>query len=312
MLSEPEIAVIIPCLNEEATIAKVIRDFRQHLPHAKIYVCDNDSTDNTAAIASAEGAIVVREKRRGKGYVVQSMFRKVDADLYLLVDGDDTYPANKVRGLIQPIADDQADIVIGSRLMISSDSEMRLLNRFGNKMFLFVLNSVFGTQLTDVLSGYRVMTRDFVKNVPILSQGFEIEAELTVRALERGYRTIEMPISLKKRPEGSSSKIRIFQDGLRILMTIFSLFQDYRPLTFFGLIGGTLIVAGLIPGLIVIDEFLRTGLILKMPSAVLAVGLVLSGLLSIVLGLILTTISRRFQEIEYQFRMLNDRLTRLQ
>jgi len=305
MLSEPDIAVIIPCLNEEASIAKVIGDFQQQLPAADIWVFDNDSTDKTALIATQAGAIVVEEKRRGKGHVVRSMFRTVDSDIYVLVDGDDTYPADRVHQLLEPVLDNRADVVVGTRLTGEAHSDFNRLNRFGNQLFAFLLNRIFGTNLTDILSGYRIMNRDFVKNVPVLSTGFEIETELTIQALEKGYRVTEIPIELRKRSPESKSKIRVFRDGFRILATIFLLFRDYKPLTFFGMIGIVLILCGLIPGGMVIGEYLRTGLVLRMPSALLAVGLVLSGTVSLTVGIVLNAIHRSFLEIEYRLRMLS-------
>lgn len=304
-MSGYRVAVLIPCLNEEKTIGKVIGDFQQQLPAADIYVFDNGSTDDTALIAKQLGAIVVEERRRGKGFVVQSMFRTVDSDIYVLVDGDDTYPADSVHQLLEPVLDNRADVVVGTRLTGEAHRDFNRLNRFGNQLFAFLLNRFFGTNLTDILSGYRIMNRDFVKNVPVLSTGFEIETELTIQALEKGYRVMEIPIQLRKRSPESKSKIRVFRDGFRILATIFLLFRDYKPLTFFGVIGIVLTLCGLIPGGVVIGEYLRTGLVLRMPSALLAVGLVLSGTVSLTVGVVLNTIHRRFLEIEYRLYMLS-------
>jgi glycosyltransferase involved in cell wall biosynthesis len=299
------VAVLIPCLNEESTVAKVVKDFKQQLPSADIYVFDNDSTDDTALVSEQAGAIVVEEKRRGKGHVVQCMFRRADADIYVLVDGDDTYPADRVGQLLEPILDNTADVVVGTRLTSGSDSELAGLNRLGNRLFVFVLNRIFGTKLTDILSGYRVMNRDFVKGVPVLSTGFEIETELTIQALEKGYRIAEIPVRLRARTAASKSKIRIFRDGFRILATIFLLFRDYKPMTFFGSIGIALLICGLIPGVVVIYEYVHTGLVLRMPSALFAVGLVLCAAVSLTVGTILNTIHRRFLEIEYRLHMLS-------
>jgi glycosyltransferase involved in cell wall biosynthesis len=298
-----KIAILIPCFNEELTIAKVVRDFRAQLPAADIYVFDNNSTDHTVEYAEQAGAQIFHERRQGKGFVVQSMFEQVEADTYVLVDGDDTYPAAEVHKLIEPILQGKAEMVVGSRLMPSSESEFRLLNKIGNGFFLQVINSIFKVKLSDVLSGYRAFSREFVKSIPVFGGGFETEVELTVKALARGYRITELPVSLTARPEGSYSKIRIVPDGFVILNTILSLVRDYKPLTFFGAVGLLLIVMGFVPGTVVIVEFIKTGLVPKLPSAVLAVGLVLSGMLLIVVGLVLHTITRRFQEMEHQLRL---------
>ncbi len=302
--SEPRVAVIVPCYNEELTIRQVVKDFLVQLPNAKIYVFDNNSTDGTVEEARAAGAVVARELRQGKGYVVQSMFQQVDAEIYVMVDGDATYDPTEVHALIQPVVNREADMVVGSRLHDCSKSEFRPLNRIGNNIFLSVLNFVFGVRLTDILSGYRVFSREFVKQIPLFAGGFQIEAELTVKALERRYRVVEIPINLSQRPEGSYSKIRHFHDGIGILQMILSLFRDYKPLTFFGTLGALLAIAGLIPGFSVVIEFLHTGLVPRLPSAVLAVGLVLSGMLVTAVGLMLHTTVRRFQELEYQLRLM--------
>ncbi|MGD0512878.1 MAG: glycosyltransferase [Terriglobales bacterium] len=301
---KPKIAILIPCYNEELTVAQVVRDFRQELPDADIYVFDNNSSDRTVEIARAAGARVAFEHRQGKGYVVQAMFRDVEADIYVMVDGDNTYPAAEVHKLIAPVLAGEADVVVGSRLTNQSQSEFRALNRLGNRFFLGTINLIFKVKLSDILSGYRAFNRKFVKNIPLFGGGFETETELTIKTLARGYRVIELPIDLRARPEGSFSKIRIMQDGFLILNSILTLLRDYKPLTFFGSIGLLLILLGLIPGIVVIVDFVKTGLVPRLPSAVLAVGLVLSGLLSIVVGLVLHTIARRFQELDYQLKIL--------
>lgn len=302
----PSVAVLIPCYNEELTIGTVVRSFREQLPHAKIYVFDNNSTDRTIAEAKAAGALISSERRQGKGYVVQSMFGRVDADIYVMVDGDGTYPAEEIHKLLAPVLADEADMVVGSRLHEQSDSQFKSLNRFGNRLFLSLVRSTFKVEITDMLSGYRVFNRNFVKGVPLFGGGFETETELTIKALERGYRIVEVPVNLTNRPSGSFSKIRIVNDGFRIVNTILTLLRDYKPLTFFGSSGIVLILLGTIPGLIVIFEFFETGLVLRLPSAVLAVGLVLAGLLAITVGLVLHTIVRRSQEFDYQLRKLLD------
>lgn len=301
---KPKIAILIPCYNEELTVGQVIQDFRQQLPEADVYVFDNNSSDRTVEVAKSAGAHVAHERRQGKGYVVQAMFRDVEADIYVMVDGDNTYPANEVQKLIAPVMAGEADMTVGSRLAAQSQSEFKALNRLGNRFFLNTINFIFKVKLSDILSGYRAFNRKFVKNIPIFGGGFETETELTIKALARGYRVVELPVDLKARPEGSFSKIRILQDGFLILNSILTLFRDYKPLTFFGSIGLFLIFLGLIPGTLVIVEFVRTGLVPRLPSAVLAVGLVLAGLLSMVVGIVLHTIARRFQELDYELKIL--------
>jgi len=299
--------VLIPCLNEIGAIKKVITDFKKELPEAEIIVFDNGSTDGTPQAAEKLGARVLYEKRRGKGYVVQSMFQHVDADIYVMVDGDDTYPAERVRSLIEPVINDEADMAIGSRMTSSSRSQFQLLNRLGNIFFLRLINILFHAHLTDILSGYRAMNRRIVKGLPLFEKGFAIEAELTMKSLERGYRLVDVPVDLRQRSEDSQSKIKLFSDGMRILATVLALFRDYKPLTFFGLIGLFFMLLGLIPGFRSIIGFWQTGMVQYFPSAILAVGLELTGLLSITAGLILHTIDRRFNELEHFIQVVGDR-----
>jgi glycosyltransferase involved in cell wall biosynthesis len=298
------VAVVVPCYNEELTIAKVVRDFRRELPHAQIYVFDNNSRDGSAEAARMAGAYVIFERRQGKGYVVQRMFSDVEADLYVMTDGDGTYPPDEVHKLIAPVLNGEADMVVGSRLMKQSHSQFKTLNHIGNRMFLGAINVIFRVQLSDILSGYRAFSREFVKNIPLLTGGFETETELTIKALGHHYRIVEVPVDLSPRPKGSFSKIRILHDGWKILNTILGLFRDYKPLTFFGTLGLFFIGLGLIPGMIVVVEFLKTGLVPRLPSALLAVGLILSGLLSITAGLVIHTMVRRFQELEHQLQVM--------
>jgi glycosyltransferase involved in cell wall biosynthesis len=305
------IAILIPCFNEDKTIARVVRDFRSELPDADIYVYDNNSTDNTVKEARAAGAIVRNESRQGKGNVIRSMFRQIDADYYVMVDGDGTYPADMVHEIIKPVVSGEADMVCGSRLHTQSASNFKRLNLAGNRLFNFLLNSLFRVRITDILSGYRAFTREVVKSLPVLSRGFEIETELTLKAIERNYRIVEIPVSLSERPEGSSSKINIVRDGILIFNTIFALLRDYKPFTAFGGFGLFLMILGLIPGIFVIYEFAVTGTILHIPSAILAVGLVLSGALLIFTGLTLHSIARRFQELDRRLQGMFDVLMRI-
>lgn len=302
---KPKIAILIPCYNEELTVAQVVEEFREQMPDADTYVFDNNSTDRTVEVARKAGAQIGFERRQGKGYVIQSMFRDIEADYYVLVDGDHTYPSAEVHRLLAPVLAGEADMSVGSRLTNQSQSEFKIFNRLGNRFFLRAINFIFKQNLSDILSGYRAFNRKFVKNTPIFGGGFEIETELTIKALEHGYRIVELPIDLRARPEGSSSKIRILQDGFLILSSILTLCRDYKPLTFFGSIGLFLLLCGIIPGTAVVWQFARTGLVLHLPLAVLAVGFVLSGLLTILVGLVLHTIARRFQELDYQLKVLS-------
>ena len=300
-----KIAVIIPCLNEELTVGKVIGDFRRILPDADIYVIDNNSTDSTATIALENGATIITEKQQGKGIAVRKSFRKIEADIYILVDGDDTYPAEDVNSLLAPILDDTADIVVGSRLSSMANSSFRLRNRLGNMFFRLTINVLFKASLTDILSGYRVMTRDFVKRMQILARGFEIETELTIMALNRGFRIVEVPVDLRPRPSDSNSKIRIVSDGLKILLEIISLFCYYKPLSFFGGLGLVILITSFLTWV-----FRGTDSSVGSFAPTLSIGLALTGLLSISVGGILHVMTRRFQELDQRLDLLNDEITR--
>ena len=306
-----KIAILIPCFNEEKTIAGVVKDFKSQLPDADIYVYDNNSSDNTVKEAMAAGAIVRRESRQGKGNVIRSMFRQIDADFYVMVDGDGTYPADRVHEIIKPVISGDADMVCGSRLHTQSASNFKRLNLAGNRLFNFLLNSLFKVRITDILSGYRAFTREVVKSLPVLSRGFEIETELTLKAIERNYRIVEIPVNLSERPEGSASKIHIVRDGILIFNTIFALLRDYKPFTAFGAAGLFFILLGLVPGIVMIHEFLATGTLLHIPSVILSVGLVLSGTLLVFTGLTLHTIARRFQELDRRLQGMYDVLMRI-
>lgn len=293
----PKITVVIPCYNEEKTIKKVILDFKKELPAAEIIIYDNNSTDDSAKLANVAGAKILFEKQQGKGNVVKAIFDNINSDIYIMVDGDDTYPANEVHKLIQPIIKNEADMVVGNRLENISNQSLRPLHQFGNKAFLFILNLLFRTSLRDIFSGYRVMNRDFVKNTPLLSSGFEIETELTLQALEKGYRIKEIPITYRERPEGSQSKLRSFRDGSRILFTIMSILRDYRPMTFFPLFAAFLVIIGLIFGGIVFYGYYKTGLVLRLPMAILAVSFIIVAFITFIAGFITETINRRFKEL---------------
>jgi glycosyltransferase involved in cell wall biosynthesis len=305
MTEHPRIAVLIPCHNEALTVGKVVRDFRAALPEAAIYVFDNASTDDTAALARAAGATLVAVPAKGKGHVVRSMFRDVDADVFLMVDGDDTYPADRARAVLAPVLDGDADMVVGTRLEAHHDSAFRRFHGFGNRLVRGVISRLFNTSIADVLSGYRAFSTRFVRSMPVLSHGFEIETEMTVFALSQGMQLREVPVPYGARPEGSHSKLHTFRDGYRVLRTILFLYKDYQPLQFFGLIALACLFAGIGFGAIVVREFALTGLVTHPSTAVLSVSLVLIGMLSLATGLILDTVNRRSQEL---LRLLTDQV----
>lgn len=292
------IAVLIPCFNEAVTIQRVVEDFHSVLPEATIYVYDNGSNDATAQVAKAAGAVVRHEWHRGKGNVVQRMFNEIEAEYYVIVDGDATYEANDVLKLLPPVHSGRVDMVVGNRLDRPDPHSLTLAHRLGNRLFVLILNSLFRAHFKDIFSGFRVMNRMFVKNVPLIARNFEVEAELTLYALEKGYNIGEQPVAYRARPAGSTSKLRAFGDGIKILLTIFNLLRDYRPFTFFSIIAAVFFIPGLAFGSIVVREYLLTGLVLRLPMALLAVGLVLLSVLVILSGFIISTINRRFTEVD--------------
>jgi len=293
-----EIAVLIPCYNEELTIAKVISDFKKELPSAKIYVYDNNSSDNTFSIAIRGGAIVKKEYRQGKGNVIRSMFRDIDADIYIMIDGDDTYPASFVHSLMKPILDNEADIVIGDRHSNGTykDENKRPMHNFGNNLVKGLINNIFKADLKDIMTGYRVFNKKFVKNMPINSSGFEIETEMTLHTLDKRFNIKEIPIEYRDRPKGSFSKLNTYSDGIKVLKTILWVFKDYRPLAFFSLFSFFFFVLGLFMGIPVLLEFFETSLISKIPSAILSVGLMIISILALFSGFILDTIVKQHRE----------------
>lgn len=297
------VAVLIPCYNEALTVAKVVDDFKNVLPHANIYVYDNNSSDNTAEIAREHDAIVVTEPRQGKGNVVRQMLRDIDADYYIMVDGDDTYPAEHAQDMLQPLIDGKADMVVGDRLSNGTYGEEndRAFHGFGNDLVRFLIKAIYGFKFNDVMTGYRAFNYVFAKTMPVLSPSFEIETELSIHAVDKRWKIAEVPIDYRDRPEGSESKLNTVSDGMKVLKTIGSLFKDYRPLALFTWVFLIFIILGLIAGIPVIVEFFKTGLVTKLPSAVLAVGLVFIGVLSFACGIILDTVvkgSRKEYEIE--------------
>lgn len=295
--SSMRIAVLVPCFNEEAAVATVVADFRKALPAAEIYVYDNNSTDRTAAIAKEAGAIVRSERRQGKGHVVRRMFADIDADIYVLVDGDATYDAPSVPRMIEALVNDHLDMVVGRRVD-QSEAAYRRGHRTGNWMLTTFLSSVFGQVFKDILSGYRVFSRRFVKSFPVLSDGFEIETELSVHALELALPVAEIETPYYARPEGSFSKLNTWRDGFRILGTIIKLYRSEKPLRFFTGIGVFLALVSIGLAIPIIITYLEQGVVPRLPTAVLSTGLMIVAMLSVASGLVLDTVTRGRREIK--------------
>jgi glycosyltransferase involved in cell wall biosynthesis len=292
-----KIAVLIPCFNEEITIGDVVRGFRAQLPDADIYVYDNNSSDRTAEVARAAGAVVCRERFQGKGNVVRRMFADVEADTYILVDGDGTYNAASAPLLLQAYAEQRVDTVNAARLT-TEQAAYRPGHRFGNVMLTSLVGAIFGRQLKDMLSGYRVFSRRFVKSFPALSRGFEIETELTIHGLELRMAMCELATPYYPRPEGSQSKLHTIRDGWRIFMTIFKLVKEERPLQFFALMFVLLAISSVVLAIPIVITFASTGLVPRLPTAILATGMMVLAFLSLACGLILDTVTRGRQELK--------------
>lgn len=291
-----EIAAIVPCYNEEATVATVVRDLRAAVPEMKIYVYDNNSTDRTSEVAAAAGAIVRTETRKGKGNVVRRAFSDIEADVYLMIDGDDTYDAAAAPEMIKALLEGPLDHVLGVRRASTDESAYRPGHESGNRAFNKLVGFLFGQPVTDMLSGYRVMSRRFVKSFPALSQEFEIETELTVHTMNLRVPQTEVPVGFKDRPEGSESKLRTYHDGFKILNLIAQLTQHERPMLFYGVLAGLFTLLALIFGVPVLWEFAYTGLVPRLPTALLSTGLIILAALSLVVGLILSGVLRARQE----------------
>ena len=299
-----KIAVLIPCYNEELTVEKVVRDFKREVPKADIYVYDNNSKDKTAELAKKAGAIVVPEYRQGKGNVVRSMFRDIDADIYVMVDGDDTYPADEVHKLIEAVIEGN-DMVIGDRLSSTYFTEnKRPFHNTGNSVVRLMINWIFKSDIKDVMTGYRAFSKRFVKTIAVMSPGFQIETELTATSLQYRYNVKSIPITYRDRPEGSSSKLNTFKDGYKVIMTLFDLAKDYRPLLFCGFMALLFFGLGLVAGVPVIMEFVYTAYITKVPSAILASGLMIIAVLLVMLGLIIDHQANK-EKREHELYVLN-------
>ena len=301
------VAVIIPCYNEALTIGKVIDDYHAALPGAMVYVYDNNSSDDTSQIAKQHGAIVRFEPRQGKGNVCRQMFRDIDADCYLMVDGDDTYDEAKAVDMVLPILNGDADMTVGDRLSNGTYAEenKRAFHGFGNNLVRFMIKWIYGYAFDDVMTGYRAMSRPFVKTFPVMSEGFQIETELSIHAVDRRWRIKDIPIVYRDRPEGSVSKLDTFGDGFKVIAMIGALFKDYRPLKFFSLIAAVLLIVGLFFGIPVIFDFVHTGLVERLPTAILAVAFVFLSGLCLTTGLILDSVAK-IERKEWELKVYDE------
>lgn len=293
-----KIAILIPCYNESKTIAKVVGDFKKQLPEANIYVYDNNSTDNTADIARQAGAIVRYEQRQGKGNVVRRMLADIEADCYLLVDGDDTYPSDNAKEMCDIVLNEHYDMVIGDRLSSTYFQEnKRPFHDYGNRFVRYAINQIFHSDIKDIMTGYRALSRHLVMSVPLLSEGFEIETELTINVLDNQLRIKQIPVEYRDRPIGSTSKLSTFKDGIKIIATIFRLFRDYKPLVFFSWISSILILASLLILLPVFIEYLQTGLVPRFPTLIVCGFIILFAILLWMCGFILQVLLIRHRQL---------------
>lgn len=294
-----KIAVLIPCYNESKTIAKVVKDYKEALPEADIYVYDNNSVDETDRIAKEAGAIVRYERRQGKGNVIRSMFHQIDADCYLMIDGDDTYPAENARQMCDEVLDGGgADMVIGDRLSSTYFEEnKRPFHNVGNVTVRYLINKLFHSNVRDIMTGYRAFSRDFVKMFPVLSKGFEIETEMTIHALDKNMLLKEIPVTYRDRPAGSVSKLNTYSDGMKVIFTIFRLFRDYKPLLFFSCISVVLLAVAAILFVPVFYEYLQTGLVPRYPTLIVSGFIVLLAMLLWVCGLILEVLVKKHRQM---------------
>ena len=299
-----KIAVLLPCYNEEPTIAKVVSDFHAALPEAIIYVYDNNSTDGTAQAARQAGAIVRHEPMQGKGNVIRRMFREVEADCYLMADGDDTYPAEQARQMVAPILEEHVDMVIGDRLSSTYfEQNKRPFHNGGNRVVRWLIRRFWHTDIHDIMTGYRAFSRTFVKNFPVMSGNFEIETEMTIHALDRRFLLREVPVVYRDRPQGSVSKLNTLSDGISVLKTIVLLYKEYRPLRFFSWLAAFLTLAGVLLLIPVLVEYFHTGLVPRFPTLIVSMFLLLSALLSLFTGLCLDVIVTKDRK-NYELRLL--------
>lgn len=293
-----DIAVLIPCFNEAETINKVVKDFLTAMPEATIYVYDNNSTDNTAAIAQKAGATVRWEKRQGKGNVIRQMLRDIEADCYLIVDGDDTYPADIANEMCRLVTEKGIDMVIGDRLSSTYFTEnKRAFHNEGNKLVRFMINKLFHSNIHDIMTGYRALSRQFAKNLPIITKGFEIETEMTIHALDKNYKIDEINIEYRDRKEGSTSKLNTFKDGMKVIKTILRLFRDYRPLAFFGSISLFMAAVSVVMFVPILQEYMNTGLVPRFPTLIVSGFIFIFSMLTLVCGIILDVIASKHKQL---------------
>ena len=299
-------AVLIPCYNEAMTIEKVVADFRRELPDATIYVYDNNSTDSTAEIARRAGATVKREYRQGKGNVVRSMLRDIDADCYLMVDGDETYPAESAREMCR-LVEDGADMVIGDRLSSTYFTEnKRPFHNEGNRLVRFLINRIFHSDIHDIMTGYRALSRTFAKNFPIISRNFEIETEMTIHALDKNFLIRELKIDYRDRQEGSHSKLNTYLDGMKVVATVFMMFRDYRPLKFFSLISALLLLLAILMFIPVFIEYMQTGLVPRFPTLIVSGFIGIASLLTFFCGVVLEVMTKKHRQL-YELMLLKEK-----
>ena len=297
-MTNKKIAVLIPCYNESKTIAKVVADYKSALPEADIYVYDNNSSDGTDEIARKAGAIVRYERRQGKGNVIRSMFREIDADCYLMIDGDDTYPADNARQMCDFVLQGEVDMVIGDRLSSTYFEEnKRPFHNFGNSLVRTLINRLFHSNVKDIMTGYRAFSRCFVKHFPVLSRGFEIETEMTIHALDKNFLLKEVPIKYRDRPEGSVSKLNTYSDGFKVLMTIARLFRDYKPFVFFTSVFLLCLLIALGMDIPVIAEYLDTGLVPRFPTLIVSGVIATIGVMFFFCGIILEVITKKHKQL---------------
>lgn len=297
-MKRSKIAVLIPCYNEAKTIGKVVKDYKKALPDADIYVYDNNSKDGTDKIAKKAGAKVRYEYRQGKGNVIRTMFRDIDADCYLMIDGDDTYPAKDAKKMCKLILENKADMVVGDRLSSTYFKEnKRPFHNVGNKLVRWLINKIFKSNIKDIMTGYRAFSYDFVKTFPVLSKGFEIETEMTIHALDKNMLIKEVTVGYKDRPEGSESKLNTFSDGYKVLKTIGRLFKEYKPFVFFGICGTILLTISIVMVVPVFIEYFRTGLVPRFPTLIFSLFLTLMAVLLYVCGIILEVVVKKHRQL---------------
>ncbi len=300
-------AVLIPCYNEEQTIAKVVRDAKNALPEAVVYVYDNNSTDRTVQLAEAAGAVVRHEYRQGKGNVIRRMFREIDAECYLMIDGDDTYPLDCARELVDKVMEHGADMVVGDRLSSTYFTEnKRPFHNFGNSLMRTGINRLFGSDIKDIMTGYRAFSYEFVKTFPVFSKGFEIETEMSIHAVNYNMQVENVVVDYRDRPAGSKSKLNTYSDGMRVIRKMLQLYKNYRPLKFFGALCAVLILAAALLMLPVLREYLGTGLVPRFPTLIVCGFMVLAGILSLFSGMILEVMAAKDRrDFEYRLNKVN-------